>query len=113
MSTRGYDKPAGRSGGGRRVVGKKVKSADEIWTDDQRRLYREIKDLETQIENLLRERDALTDQIGIRVRRLLSEAGMSKTRLRTVFGYQYHRIDDLVERANTALAIQRELEDGG
>jgi hypothetical protein len=108
-----YRKPPGRRGGNTGALARtRVLGADEIWSDSQRSLFREVIGVLTALDDLEERKNALFDDLGILFGRLV-EAKLSRTRIATACGMAMSRVDALIEQGNTAKALREVKADGG
>lgn len=101
----GYVRGSSRSGGqGQVFSGVKEITPDDIWTQPQRDLFRDINWARQEIENVEKLREQKIDYLALKVLDML-DTGMKKTRVARVFRMSPAYVADLAERGNTVRAI--------
>lgn len=78
--------------------------ADEIWSDRQRELFRQINDKREQLDIWEKVKQLRTDELSILIADL-AETGMTKSRIAKIFRIAPSLVSDLVVRADTARAV--------
>lgn len=77
---------------------------DEIWTDLQRDLFKDIVWAHKQIAEIDDTREKRIDFLALKVKQMAG-TGMKKNRISKVFQMSQHTVDDLIERGNTVQAL--------
>lgn len=105
-----YGAPAGRPGRARMMgAGVRELTADDIWTDRQRDLFRAINDKREALDGWEKIKQLRTDELCILLAEL-HETGMKKSRISKLFKLSSYSVGDYIERAETARALLAERE---
>jgi hypothetical protein len=100
-----YDAPPGRkSGQGSAGAGRRILSIDEVWTDEQRRLFKQIQNKREVLETWEKVKQLRLDELSILIADL-AETGMTKSRIAKMFRMAPSLVSDMVVRADTARAL--------
>jgi DNA-directed RNA polymerase subunit F len=99
-----YAKTANRPGSGTTFGGIREITSDDIWTQPQRELFKQINDKREQLETLGKLKQLRTDELSILIDDLV-KTGMKKSRVAKIFRMAPSLIGDLVVRSETARAL--------
>lgn len=101
-----YRKPPGRSHSGSTFAGLREVTSDDVWTQPQRDLFREIQWAQAQVDEAERQQAAKVDFLALKFADLAKL--MSKARISRVFKIGPYQVADLVERGETVRAIMEQ-----